>query len=369
MIYLSPPHLGEREAELLQEALLSNWIAPLGPHLDRFELALAEVTQSPYAVGVSSGTAAIHLGLRLLGVSTGDEVITPSFSFVASASPITFLGATPVFIDSEPETWNMDPELLEKALKERKAKGKQVKAIVLVHAYGMPAMIDEILQLAKKYDVPVLEDAADALGATYQGIHVGTFGQIGVLSFNGNKIITTSSGGALLCKEESIAKRVRYLSTQAKMPFPYYEHEEVGYNYRLSNILAAIGIGQLSVLEERVARRRAIFSEYRNQLTPLEQISFTEERAGTISNRWLTIIKLNQGGWNSLYDKLKVAQIESRPVWKPLHLQKAFNGAPNYVNDVSETLFNQCLCLPSGSAMTQNQILEVCNIIKDQQKS
>lgn len=365
MIYLSPPHLGEKEAQLVQEALLSNWIAPQGPHLDRFEQILASRLQSPYVVGVSSGTAAIHLGLRSLGVGPGDEVITPSFSFIASASPITFLGATPVFVDSEPGTWNIDPELLEQALKSRRAAGKPIKAIVLVHAYGMPAMIPEVLNLARAYDVPVLEDAADALGATFNGKQVGTFGEVGVLSFNGNKIITTSGGGALLTRSEEQAQQVRYLATQAKSQVAHYEHASIGYNYRLSNVLAAIGIGQMEVLESRINRRRAIFTEYQRCLGVLPHVSFPTEREGVKSNRWLTIIRMAQKGWMPLYEQLKTEAIESRPVWKPLHLQPAFSGAPSYINGVSETLFSQCLCLPSGSAMTEEQIQQVVQITQE----
>lgn len=342
--------------KFIQEAFDSNWVAPLGPNVNEFEKELGKYLNANGVAVLSSGTAAIHLALIMLGIRQGDEVICSSFTFSASANPIMYQGATPVFIDSESDTWNMDPGLLETAIKDQIKKGRKPKAIILVHLYGMPAKTEEILAIAKHYEIPVIEDAAEALGSKYKNVSCGTFGQMGVLSFNGNKIITTSGGGALVSSNSEFIERAKFLATQARDKAPHYQHSVVGYNYRMSNIVAGIGRGQLQVLENRVASRRENNQLYRKMLADFDYISFHNEPEGHFSNYWLTtiVIDKNKNGITSEKIRLRMdsENIETRPFWKPMHLQPVFAGYPAYLNGISERLFNHGLCLPSGSNLT-----------------
>lgn len=365
-IWLSSPHIGSREKEFVDEAFATNWVAPLGPHVDGFEDDLALYLEENVSVAaLSSGTAAIHLALILLGVEKGDEVICQSFTFSASANPIVYQDATPVFVDSENETWNMCPDFLRKAIEDRIKKGKKPKAIIPVHLYGMPCKLKEILQVASEYEIPVIEDAAEALGSSYFGTKAGTFGEISCLSFNGNKIITTSGGGALVSKTKKYIDKAKFLATQARDTALHYEHSHIGYNYRMSNICAGIGRGQMIVLHERVKRRREVFDFYKNLFNNILGISFQNEQEGYISNRWLTSILLDprKTPRNKSNEDLRVAfesdNIESRPLWKPMHLQPVFKDAPFYGNGTSENFFKQGLCLPSGSNMTDDDFVRI----------
>lgn len=376
-IHLSLAHMSGKEEEFIHEAFLTNWVVPLGPNVDGFENDLAawlgEKSASPlHVVALSSGTAAIHLALVMLGVGPGDEVICQSFTFAASANPIVYQGATPVFVDSEPGTWNMDPELLRQAIEDRlRATGKLPKAIIPVHLYGTPARMDEINSVASAYGIPVVEDAAEALGSEYNGSYCGTFGTYGALSFNGNKMITTSGGGALICPDEESARRVKFYATQARENFPYYQHEQIGYNYRLSNISAGIGRGQMYVLDEHIARRRAIHTLYVEKLKNTPGITVMQPRSNVDlhPNYWLSTILINpqEAGftYQELSARLTAADIESRPLWKPMHLQPVFAKAPAYVNGVSEALFAQGLCLPSGPMVTDEDVDRIVEIIKN----
>lgn len=376
-IHLSLAHMSGKEEEFIHEAFLTNWVVPLGPNVDGFENDLAawlgEKSASPlHVVALSSGTAAIHLALVMLGVGPGDEVICQSFTFAASANPIVYQGATPVFVDSEPGTWNMDPELLRQAIDDRlRATGKLPKAIIPVHLYGTPARMDEINSVASAYGIPVVEDAAEALGSEYNGSYCGTFGTYGALSFNGNKMITTSGGGALICPDEESARRVKFYATQARENFPYYQHEQIGYNYRLSNISAGIGRGQMYVLDEHIARRRAIHELYVEKLKNTPGITVMQPRSNVDlhPNYWLSTILVNpqEAGftYQELSARLTAADIESRPLWKPMHLQPVFAKAPAYVNGVSEALFAQGLCLPSGPMVTDEDVNRIVEIIKN----
>lgn len=356
-IWLSSPHMGNSELAYVQEAFATNWIAPLGPHVNGFEADLKKKLGGNHEVAVlSSGTAAIHLGLIMLGVGPGDLVFCQSFTFSASANPIVYQGATPVFIDSEEDTWNMCPQALRKGLEHYAREGKKPKAILPVHLYGMPAKMDELIQIAGEYGIPVLEDAAEALGSSYKGKPCGTFGRIGILSFNGNKIITTSGGGALASTDASIVEKARFLSTQARDAAPHYQHSEIGYNYRMSNICAGIGRGQMEVLDERVAQRRAHFNGYKMALSLLPGITLPEEPEGFFSNRWLTTILVDpdlSGGISrdTIRLKMETLNIECRPLWKPMHLQPVFEQYPYFGNEIAARLFDQGLCLPSGSNM------------------
>lgn len=376
-IHLSLAHMSGKEEEFIHEAFLTNWVVPLGPNVDGFEHDLAawlgKKSASPlHVVALSSGTAAIHLALVMLGVGPGDEVICQSFTFAASANPIVYQGATPVFVDSEPGTWNMDPELLRQAIDDRlRVTGKLPKAIIPVHLYGTPARMDEINRVASAYGIPVVEDAAEALGSEYDGNYCGTFGTYGALSFNGNKMITTSGGGALICPDEESARRVKFYATQARENFPYYQHEQIGYNYRLSNISAGIGRGQMYVLDEHIARRRAIHALYVEKLKNTPGITVMQPRSNVDlhPNYWLSTILVNpqEAGftYQELSARLTAADIESRPLWKPMHLQPVFAKAPAYVNGVSETLFAQGLCLPSGPMVTDEDVDRIVEIIKN----
>lgn len=368
-IWLSPPHMGGQEKMFVEEAFATNWIAPLGANVDGFESDLSSFTGTPYAAVLSSGTAAIHLALIILGVQKDDIVLCQSLTFSGSANPIVYQGAIPVFIDSEPGSWNMDPAELEKAIRHYIHKGKKPKAILPVHLYGMPADMNTIMKLGAEYDIPVIEDAAEALGSSYAQSACGSIGDIGILSFNGNKIITTSAGGALLSRKKEWVDMARFLSTQARDTAPHYQHSHIGYNYRMSNILAGIGRGQMQVLQERVLKRRSNFEFYRSALGNISGISFQPEPAESISNRWLTCILVDPLQANGVTGEqirlhLEKHTIESRPLWKPMHLQPVFAEAPSYLNGVSEKLFENGLCLPSGSSLSEYDLERITGIIK-----
>jgi dTDP-4-amino-4,6-dideoxygalactose transaminase len=357
-IWLSSPHMGGEEIKFVMEAFETNWISPVGPHIDEFEKELAAYSTVPNCVVLSSGTAAIHLALIILGVKQGDEVLCSSFTFSGSCNPIAYVGATPVFIDSEKSSWNMDPQLLEEAIRDRIKKGNKPKALILVHLYGGAAQVDKIMEVANRFEIPVIEDAAEALGATYKGKHLGSFGHFGIFSFNGNKIITTSGGGALVSQNGEWIRNAKFLSTQARDPAPHYQHSSIGYNYRLSNVLAGIGRGQLRVLDQRVEERRRIFAHYKQALSRYSFVSFQPELPESKSNRWLTTIVLDGSPVNreQLRLALEKENIESRPLWKPMHLQPVFKDCPSYVNGVSEELFDKGLCLPSGSNISDQDM-------------
>lgn len=368
-IYLSPPHMSGSEQKYIEEAFQTNWLAPLGPHVDAFEKEIADYLGVREAVAVSSGTAAIHLALSLLDAKKGDHVFCSTLTFVASANPILYLGAEPVFIDSEPETWNMSPNALKRALEEATLNNKLPKAIIVVNLYGQSAKMDELSSLCKEYGIPMIEDAAESLGSTYKGKKSGTFGEFGIFSFNGNKIITTTGGGMLVSNNVEKLKKARFLATQARDPAPYYQHSEVGYNYRLSNVLAGIGRGQLEVLDDRVKARRLVFNRYNERLSSIPGISFMPELKDTMSNRWLTALTIDseQAGFTvkDVLEALSHKEIEARPVWKPLHLQPLFEGVTYYSHEeghsVSDSLFYNGVCLPSGSSLTveeQGRVIE-----------
>ncbi len=359
-ILLSTPHMGDREREFVTEAFDTNWIAPVGPHVNAFEEEFGRIVGSTHAAAVSSGTAALHLALKLAGVGAGDEVFCSSLTFSASANPIVYQNAKPVFIDSDRISWNMDPNILVEAL-DRKAKaGTLPKAVVLVHLYGQSADIDPILAACQKYDVALIEDAAEALGATYKGRSPGTFGKIGIYSFNGNKIITTSGGGMMVSEDASIISKARFLATQSRDPAPHYQHSEIGYNYRMSNVLAGIGRGQLLVLEDRVAARRRNCEVYQSKLAQLPGIEFMPEAPWGNSTRWLTCLTIDPTAFGADREVVRLAlaeaQIEARPVWKPLHLQPIFQEYEYIGGNVAEDLFDRGLCLPSGSNLTDEDL-------------
>ena len=381
-IWLSLAHMSGREQGFIQEAFDTNWVVPLGPNVNAFEQSLRDFlignkgeqieNEGLRVVALSAGTAALHLGLILLGIQPGDEVICQSFTFAASANPIAYLEATPVFVDSEKETWNMDPVLLEEAIKDRLEKtGKLPKAIIPVHLYGMPVKMDEVMEVANRYGIPVLEDSAEALGSEYKGQKCGTFGEYGVLSFNGNKMITTSGGGALICPNEEKAKRALFYATQAREQAPHYQHEKIGYNYRMSNICAGIGRGQMFVLDEHVARRRAIHDLYVKLLAGMKgvKVMCQPEGEGFNSNYWLTCITVEPEEAGFTREDVRLAldadNIESRPLWKPMHLQPVFKDAPFYGNGTSERLFEIGLCLPSGPTLTDEDVERVVKVIYD----
>lgn len=362
-IYLSPPHMSGREMKYIQEAFDSNWIAPIGPNIDAFEEELCQYTGSRHALAVSSGTAALHLALLAIGVGRGDIVLCQSLTFVATANPIMYVGGTPVFIDSEPVTWNMCPSALEDAIIHYLSIGKKPKAVIVVHLYGMPAMLREILFLCKKYGILLIEDAAEALGSEYQGRKAGTFGNMGILSFNGNKIITTSGGGAILSDSAEYIEKARFLATQAREPVLHYEHRMVGYNYRMSNICAGIGRGQLEVVDDRVRQRRANFQFYQFSLHKIPGIGFQNGVADPFSNRWLTALTVENEKALLIQKALLANGIESRPVWKPMHCQKIYETLPRFGGSVSEKLFNRGLCLPSGSNLSDDDKRLVARIV------
>lgn len=371
-IWLSLAHMGGKEQNFIKEAFDTNWVVPLGPNVDGFEKDLsAYLGGERYTVALSAGTAALHLGLILLGVKTGDEVICQSFTFAATANPITYVGATPVFVDSEKETWNMSPVWLEKAIEDRILKtGRKPAVIMPVHLYGMPASMDEIMAIADRYGIPVLEDAAEALGSRYKGRYCGTFGELAVLSFNGNKMITTSGGGALVCRTEDEAKTVMFYATQARDNAPHYQHSKIGYNYRMSNICAGIGRGQMFVLDEHIWRRKKNHNLYIRLLGEMKGITFLENPSADFdSNHWLTCIVIDPLMFGHTREDVRLAMdaenIETRPLWKPMHMQPVFSEMPFYGDGVSEYLFEMGLCLPSGPSLTDGDIMRVAEVIKN----
>lgn len=363
-LYLSPPHLSGAELEQVQEAFASNWVAPLGPKVEALERAFSETCGLAHCAATASGTAAMHLALRLLGVSPGDLVLASSLTFVASVGPAVQLGAEPAFVDSDRATWNMDPDLLAEALAGLASQGRRVKAVISTDLYGQCADYDRLLAVCEAYDTPLVADAAEAVGATYKGRHAGSGTRAAIYSFNGNKIVTTGGGGMLASDDEAFIREARRLSLQARDPAPHYEHSTLGYNYRLSNVLAAIGLGQLTVLPERVARRRAIFEEYREILGQTPGLAFVPEAPYGRSNRWLSVVLVDRdvfgAGPEELRQALEARDIEARFLWKPLHLQPVFAGARVFGGAVSEDLFARGLCLPSGSAMTRADVERVC---------
>ena len=369
-ILLSTPHMGEAERQYVEEAFETNWIAPLGPNVDAFERELAEMVGVRHAAALSSGTAALHLGLRLLGVGAGDRVFCSTLTFAASANPIVYQGAEPVFIDSDYDSWNMSPQALERAFDAARKEGWMPKAVIIVCLYGQSADMDPLLELCKRYEVPVLEDAAESLGATYKGKASGTFGRLGVYSFNGNKIITTSGGGMLVSDEPELIAKARFLSTQARDPAPHYQHSEIGFNYRMSNILAGVGRGQLQVLRSRVESRRQVFQAYSEGLSELDCITWMPEPDWSYSTHWLTTctIKPRVGvDRHTLMQHLASELIEARPLWKPMHLQPVFHGCRYFAHaneSVSDQLFDQGLCLPSGSNMSTSDVERIVDVIR-----
>lgn len=367
-VFLSPPHLGAEEQRFVAEAFATNWVAPAGPHLTAFEREICAATGARAAVAVSSGTAALHLAVRLMGVRAGDEVLCSTFTFVASANPILYEGARPVFVDADETSWNMDPALLAETLAARAKRGKLPRAIMVADIYGQCAHWDELLAAAARYEVPVIEDAAEAVGATYRGRAAGTFGAIGVYSFNGNKILTTSGGGMVLSDDPRLVDRAHQLATQAREPAPHYEHRELGFNYRMSNVLAGIGRGQLGWLDARIARRRAIFERYRAALGGLPGVTFMPEIAEGRCTRWLTCLCIDPKSAGADRDTvlraLEAANVEARPLWKPLHLQPLYRDAGCVGGGVSERLFAQGVCLPSGSSLSDDEVDWLCGVVR-----
>ena len=365
------------EQRFIDEAFAESWVVPLGPNVDGFEEDLKRflIDGDPQSAGkeiaaLSAGTAAIHLALVLLGVGQGDEIICQSFTFAASANPVVYQGASPVFVDSEPGSWNMDPELLDTAIADRVAKtGRKPKAIIAVHLYGMPAQMDRICAVADKWEIPVVEDAAEGLGSKYQGRYCGTFGRFGILSFNGNKMITTSGGGALICPDAETKKRALFFATQAREPFPYYQHEHIGYNYRLSNISAGIGRGQMTILEEHIAHHRRLAALYRELFASVPGIAYhSDPTPDSNSNYWLSTIEIDPAVTGKTPEDLRLhlaaLNVETRPLWKPMHLQPVYSDAPAYVNGVSEHLFGRGLCLPSGPCVSEEDVRMIVGEIR-----
>ncbi|MDB5273815.1 MAG: aminotransferase class I/II-fold pyridoxal phosphate-dependent enzyme [Chitinophagaceae bacterium] len=368
-IYLSSPNMGGKEFEFVKEAFDTNWIAPLGPHVNGFEEDLQRYTGTAHAAALSAGTAALHLALILADVQAGDWVLCSTFTFSASANPIVYQGALPVFIESEAETWNASPEFLEQAILDLMQKGKKPKAFILVHLYGMPAKVDEIKSICDKYGVVLIEDAAEALGSRYKDKHPGSIGSYGILSFNGNKIITTSGGGALISNDKEKIEKARFLATQARDPAPHYQHSEIGYNYRMSNICAGIGRGQMLVLDQRVQEKRALYDWYVDFLGNIPGITFLEEPNGFFSNRWLTCILVDPSATAGITREdirlaLEKENIESRPLWKPMHLQPVFKQSPYYGDRLSEEIFDKGLCLPSDTNIGEGEKSRIKSVFK-----
>lgn len=368
-IWLSSPHMGGGEMKYIEQAFRDNWVAPLGENIDVFEELLEQYLGSGRVLAVNTGTAALHLALILLGIKAGDEVLCQSLTFAASANPIVYQGATPIFIDSEKDTWNICPDVLERAIQDRIKQGKKIKAIIIVHLYGMPAKMKEIIDISKKYKIPIIEDAAEALGSVYLGKKCGTFGDYAIFSFNGNKIITTSGGGVLITREAEEKEKALHLATQAKDNAIHYQHSKIGYNYRMSNIVAGIGRGQMEVLEERIAQRRANHRFYQEIFGNIDGINLlTEPNQNYYSNHWLSVIQINKekmGDFKGiLMKKMKEGNIECRPVWKPLHLQPVFKKSPYYGGVCAENLFENGLCLPSGSNLTFEHKERIKRVIK-----
>lgn len=367
-IFLSPPDISPIEQELVQEAFATNWVAPAGPHLGAFEKEMCAYSGAGAAVCVSSGTAALHLAAHILGIGRGDEVMCSTFTFAASANPIVYEGGTPIFVDSGEEDWNMDPSLLADALARRARLGRLPKAVIVADIYGQSANWPELLKAVQPYEIPIIEDAAEAVGAIREGRHAGTWGQIAIYSFNGNKVLTTAGGGMVLSPDQSLVDRAHHLATQAREPAPHYEHKELGFNYRLSNVLAAIGRGQLRGLEARIARRRAIFNRYRRELGELPGVAFMPEPADCRSTRWLTCLTIDPAKAPTDRETVRVAldaeNIEARPLWKPLHLQPVFSGCAVVGRALADRLFEQGLCLPSGSSLTEEEQSRVIEVVQ-----
>ena len=360
-IFLSAPHMSGNELKYIQEVFESNYIAPLGAYVDRFEEAIKNYTGASYALALSSATAAIHLALRVLGVEKGDEVLASTFTFIGSINAILYQGATPVFIDSDKESWNISPKLLNKYLLECE---KKPKALILTHLYGMCADIEIIADICRLHGVYLIEDAAESLGATFKNKHTGTFGEFGVYSFNGNKIITTSGGGMLVSENKEWIEKAKFYSTQAKEPFVHYEHLEYGYNYRMSNVLAAIGVGQMEVIEERVLKKREIFAWYKECLSDVQEISFMPELPSTRGNRWLSAIVFEKTLPSQVMQALEEINVESRPLWKPMHMQPLFKESTCQVDGTSQELYSKGLCLASSTTMSKDNVKKICDVIK-----
>lgn len=371
-IYLSPPHMSGHELERVQQVFAANWIAPVGPDLAAFEREFCAYTGAAHAVALSSGTAALHLALLTTGVGAGDEVIVSTLTFAGSVNPILYVGAVPIFIDSAPDSWNIDPALLADFLEQRAAVGRLPKALIVVHLYGQSAEMDTLLRLCEQYDIIVIEDAAEALGSRYRGRHPGTFGRLGAFSFNGNKIITTSGGGMLVSDDATLIAHARKLATQSREPVVHYEHTEIGYNYRMSNLLAAVGSGQLTVIEERVERKRAIFETYKTALTDIPGLTFVDEMPYGRHNRWLSVVLVDAAAFGCDREQIRLSleehNIESRPLWKPMHCQPVFRAYESVGGAVAERLFEQGLCLPSGTALTDAQLEHITSIIRAMQR-
>ena len=363
-IFLSPPHIEGNEMKYVENVFKSNYIAPVGEYLDKFEKSICEFTGAEYCVALSSGTAAIHTALNILGVKENDYVLVSTFTFIGSVSPVIFQKAIPVFIDSERDSWNIDVNLVEKAVKKLLKQGKKPKALIVVHLYGEPANLNAIEYISKKYEIPLIEDAAESLGATYNGKHTGTFGDFGIFSFNGNKIITTSGGGALVSNNGNYIKRARFLSTQAKEDCLWYEHKEIGFNYRMSNVLAAIGVGQMETLKRKVEKKRKIFELYKKLLENSCEMEFMPELENAKGSRWLTTAIFKNNSPFKIIEYLKENGIEARPLWKPMHLQPVFKNSIVFENGVSKDLFEKGICLPSGTELTTGNIEEISDIIK-----
>ena len=357
--------MGGNELKYVEEAFNSNYIAPVGTFLNKFEEIISKYAGVKYAAAVSSGTAAIHLALESIKIKKGDIVLSSTFTFIGSVSPILFQNAIPYFIDSDLISWNIDPNLLEDTLKKLKLRGKIPKALIVTHLYGQPAVMNAILEICKKYNIFLIEDAAESLGATFGSKHTGTFGDMGIYSFNGNKIITTSGGGMLVSNNKEYIDRAKFLATQAREECQWYEHNEIGYNYRMSNIIAAIGVGQMEVLNERIKRKREIFDLYRKYLSEIDEITFMPEIEGALGNRWLTTLIFKKTDPLKIINELEKYNIESRPLWKPMHIQPALKHFDSAVNGTSEKLFRQGICLPSGTALTDENIKEITDIIKN----
>jgi UDP-N-acetylbacillosamine transaminase len=360
-IFLSAPHMSGNELKYIEKVFDSNYIAPLGEYVNKFEDSIKNYTKAKHALAITSGTAAIHLALRVLGVGSGDDVLASTFTFIGSVNAILYQGANPIFIDSDKESWNLSPKLLNKYLCECE---KKPKALIVTHLYGMSADIEKIADICKLHGVYLIEDAAESLGATFNGKHTGTFGDFGIYSFNGNKILTTSGGGMLVSPNEEWIEKAKFYSTQAKEPFIHYEHEEYGYNYRMSNVLAAIGVGQMEVIEDRVAKKREIFEWYKECLSEIKEIEFMPELPNTRGNRWLTAMTFDKTDYNKIMEALNNINVESRPLWKPMHLQPLFKGAKSFVDGTSEELFTKGLCLASSTTMTKDDVKMICDVIK-----
>ena len=361
-IFLSAPHMSGNELKYIGKVFQSNYIAPLGEYVNKFEESVKEYTKTPNALAVTNGTAALHLALRILGIGEGDDVLASTFTFIGSVNAIIYQGANPVFIDSDKESWNLSPKLLNKHLVECE---KKPKALIVTHLYGMSADIEKIADICKQHDIYLIEDAAESLGATFNGKHTGTFGEFGVYSFNGNKILTTSGGGMLISDNREHIKKALFYSTQAKENHIYYEHEEYGYNYRMSNVLAAIGVAQMEVIEDRVLKKRKIFEWYREFLDEIDEIEFMPELENSRGNRWLTALTFAKTDFNKIMKALEEINVESRPLWKPMHMQPLFKKAKSYVDGTSEELYGKGLCLASSTIMTRDDVKMICKTIKD----